>query len=68
MYAIDPAARSTDVFPQDWFNDGTPDYGYEWITCVTRDPATRGLFVNGIRIDTFILDETGRQIELRLPC
>jgi hypothetical protein len=22
IYAIDPAARSIEVFPQDWFNDG----------------------------------------------
>ncbi|MEW6436340.1 MAG: hypothetical protein AB1508_04125 [Pseudomonadota bacterium] len=67
LYAIDPANRSLEVFPQDWFNDGTPDYGYQWITCATRDPATRRLLVGGIRIDSFILDETGRRIELRLP-
>jgi hypothetical protein len=67
IYAIDPAARSIEVFPQDWFNDGTPDYGYQWITCATRDPATYRLLVSGFRIDNFVLDETGRQIELRLP-
>lgn len=67
LYAIDPTNRSLEVFPQDWFNDGTPDYGYQWITCATRDPATRRLLVGGIRIDSFILDETGRRIELRLP-
>jgi hypothetical protein len=67
IYAVDPAARRIEVFPQDWFNDGTPDYGYQWITCATRDPVTRRLLVSGIRIDSFILDETGRQIEQRLP-
>lgn len=67
IYAIDPAAHSIEVYPQDWFNDGRPDYGYQWITCVTRDPATRRLLVSGIRIDSFVLDETGRQIELQLP-
>jgi hypothetical protein len=66
IYAVDPGARRIEVFPQDWFNDGTPDYGYQWITCATRDPATRRLLVSGIRIDNFILDETGRQIALRL--
>jgi hypothetical protein len=44
-----------------------PDYGYQWITCATRESTTRRLLVSGIRIDTFVLDETGRQIELRLP-
>jgi hypothetical protein len=67
IYAIDPVERSIEVFPQDWFNDGTPDYGYQWITCATRDPTTRRLLVSGIRIDNFILDETGRRIELQLP-
>lgn len=67
IYAVDPAAHRIEVFPQDWFNDGTPNYGYQWITCATRDPATRRLLVSGIRIDNFILDETGRRIEQRLP-
>jgi hypothetical protein len=67
IYAIDAAARSIEVFPQDWFNDGTPDYGYQWITCATRDPPTRRLLVGGFRIDNFVLDASGRQIELRLP-
>jgi hypothetical protein len=66
IYAVNPAARQIEVFPQDWFNDGTLDYGYQWITCATRDPATHRLLVSGIRIDKFILDETGRRIEQRL--
>jgi hypothetical protein len=67
IYAVDPAAHSIEVLPQDWFNDGTPDYGYQWITCATRDPETRRLIVSGFRIDNFVLDETGRRIEQRLP-
>jgi hypothetical protein len=67
IYAVDPAARTIEVSPQDWFNDGTPDYGYQWITCATRDPASRRLLVSGFRIDSLILDETGRQVEQRLP-
>jgi hypothetical protein len=66
IYAVNPVARQIEVFPQDWFNDGTFDYGYQWITCATRDPATHRLLVSGIRIDKFILDETGRRIEQRL--
>ena len=67
IYAVNPTMRSIEVFPQDWFNDGTPDYGYQWITCATRDLSTRRLLVSGFRIDNFVLDETGRQIEQRLP-
>ena len=57
IYAVDPAAGTVEVIPQDWFNDGKHDYGYEWITCATRDPATRSLLVSGVRIDSLILDE-----------
>ena len=67
LYAVDPARQSVEVFPQDWFNHGKLDYGYQWITCATRDPITRKLLVSGIRIDNFILDETGKRIEQCLP-
>jgi hypothetical protein len=67
IYAIDPTARTIDAIPQDWFNDGKPDYGYQWITCATRDPATRRLLVSGFRIDSLVLNETGRGVEQRLP-
>jgi hypothetical protein len=67
IYAVDPAERSIEVLPQDWFNDGTPDIGYQWITCATRDPTTRRLLVSGFRIDSYVLDKTGRRVELTLP-
>jgi hypothetical protein len=67
VYAVDPAKQSIEVLPQDWFNEGKLDYGYQWITCVTRDATTRRLLVSGVRIDNFILDETGRRVEQRLP-
>jgi len=40
VYAINPIQQSVDVLPQDWFNEGGLDYGYQWITCIVRDPAT----------------------------
>lgn len=67
IYAINPIAHCMEVFPQDWFNDGSLDYGYQWITCAVRDPASKRLLVSGIRLGGFVLDETGRGIELRLP-
>ena len=40
IYAIDPGRGTIDVLPQDWFNEGPIDIGYQWITRVTRNPAT----------------------------
>ncbi len=65
VYAVDGRAGTIDVLPQDWFNRGPIDIGYEWITQITRDPATGRLIGGGIRIKNFVLDETGRNIEAR---
>jgi hypothetical protein len=62
VYAIDPSASTIDVLPQDWFNHGGLDYGYQWITSIARDPATRRLVGGGFRINNFALDETGRNL------
>jgi hypothetical protein len=67
VYAVDPSSRRIEVLPQKWFNEGKLDYGYQWIACATRDPASRRLIVGGFRIDNYILDETGTQVEQRLP-
>ena len=47
-------------FPQDWFNKGDYDFGYQWITRVIRDPATKLIHGQGIRLSNFVLDETNR--------
>jgi hypothetical protein len=65
IYAIDPGRGTIDVLPQDWFNEGPIDIGYQWITRITRHPATGRLIGGGIRIENFVLDETGRRIASR---
>ena len=54
--------RQVEVFPQDWFNDGSYDFGYQWITRVNRrvDGSIAG---DGIRLGTFELDATNRMIK-----
>jgi len=49
-------------YPQDWFNKSNEDYMYVWITRAIRDPATKRIHGQGIRLPDFILDETNRQI------
>jgi hypothetical protein len=51
------------VPPQDWFNSGDFDFGYQWITKVVRDSNSGKIVGTGIRLKNFILDESGRQIE-----
>jgi len=63
IFAFDFKAANVLVIPQDWFNNGRYDFGYQWITRVCREPKTKKIFGEGIRLGFFRLDETGRNIE-----
>lgn len=49
-------------YPQDWFNKGSLDFGYQWISRVWRDQKAR-LCGEGVRIGEFRLDSTGRHLD-----
>jgi hypothetical protein len=49
-------------YPQDWFNKGSLDFGYQWISRVWRDEKGR-LCGEGVRIGEFRLDSTGRHLD-----
>lgn len=49
------------MIPQDWFNHGDYDFGYQWVTLVAREPGDR-IVGEEIRIGAFVLDETGRRV------
>jgi hypothetical protein len=49
-------------YPQDWFNKGSLDFGYQWISQVWRDEEGR-LCGEGVRIGEFRLDATGRHLD-----
>ena len=55
-----PPTSAYRLYPQDWFNSGGRDYGYEWITCVVRDLSTGRVHGEGIRIAPFVLDDSLR--------
>jgi hypothetical protein len=63
IYCLRPNDGDVEVLPQDWFNLGDFDFGYQWITKVVRDPYSGRICGNGIRLKSFILDESGRQVE-----
>lgn len=53
-----PSRSEYRLFPQDWYNEGAFDFAYQWVTRVVRDPRTGRVHGEGIRINSFILDDT----------
>lgn len=53
-----PGRATFNLYPQDWFNDSKPDFGYEWITRVARNPLTNHIEGEGFRINPFVLDDS----------
>ena len=60
LLVANPSASSYRIYPQDWFNHGGFDYGYEWPTRVVRDQGTGRVHGQGIRLREFVLDESLR--------
>lgn len=60
LLVANPAKSSYKLYPQDWFNAGGLDYGYQWVTRVARDPNSQQVRGEGIRIAPFTLDKTLR--------
>jgi hypothetical protein len=61
LWIIQPATQQIRVVSQEWFSPGSYDFGYQWVTRITKDPATRHLIGDGIRIGQFVLSEDGRK-------
>jgi len=62
LFVFDWIAQQVTVLPQDWFNNGAHDFGYQWIAQMARDES--GAFIGeGIRLGTFELDESGREVK-----
>jgi hypothetical protein len=57
-----PKSSTFSLYPQDWFNTGSFDYGYQWATRVVRDPVTGLIHGDGIRIGSFVLDNSLRNL------
>jgi hypothetical protein len=63
IYAFRFREGQVEVVPQDWFNNGEYDFGYQWITRVARDPKTGQLLGEGVRLRAFRLGASGREVE-----
>jgi hypothetical protein len=60
LYILKPRSGKVEVWPLDWWNNGDFDFGYEWITHVARDPATKNIVGAGVRIYPFMMDPRGQ--------
>ena len=56
-----PPEGTYELYPQDWFNNGGLDYGYQGVTRVARDPESKRIHGEGFRIGPFVLDDTLRR-------
>lgn len=62
IFVVNFSEGSISVVPQDWFNQGSFDFGYQWVTRVQRDEKTGLIVGEGIRISSFTLNSTGKQL------
>lgn len=63
LWLLDLEAGTLTILPQDWFNQGAYDFGYQWVTRVARAPATGAIVGEGIRLGIFVLDGSGRRVK-----
>lgn len=63
IYCLRPDKDEVEVLPQDWFNNGEYDFGYQWITKVARDSHSGRIVGTGMRLRSFVLDGSGRRID-----
>jgi len=57
--SIDAAKRTILVLPQRWWNETDVDFGYQWITRVSREPLSGLIVGDGIRIRSIVPDDSG---------
>ncbi|MGH7993984.1 MAG: hypothetical protein ACREDQ_10745 [Limisphaerales bacterium] len=61
-----PSRDDFEIIPQDWFNTGNLDFGYQWVTQFARLPLTGKIVGGGIRISCFVLSDDLRQIDRQI--
>lgn len=63
ILAFNFSNNQVEILPQDWYNFGNFDFGYEWVTRVVRNPQNGKIVGDGIRLGKFQLDNSGRRRE-----
>lgn len=61
LMIVEPRRDSYTLHAQDWFNNPSTDFGYQWLTRVARQRRTGRVMGDGIRVGRFALDKSLRQ-------
>jgi len=61
-----PSQGNFEIIPQDWFNTGNLDFGYQWVTQFARHPRTGKIIGGGIRLSYFVLSDSFREVEQQI--
>jgi len=62
LMVVRPRESRYRLYSQDWFNEAGLDYGYQWVTRVVRNATTGHVHGEGIRISSFVLDDSLRKL------
>jgi hypothetical protein len=62
IFDFDFNNSNVNVLPQDWFNNGNYDYGYQWICRIARIPSNRQIIGDGIRLGRFLLNSKANDV------
>jgi hypothetical protein len=62
LWILDAERGRLEIVPQDWFNEGAYDFGYQWVTRMARLPESGDIVGEGIRLGVFRLNPSKRRI------
>lgn len=63
LFILNFKSESLEIIPQDWFNKGSFDFGYQWPTRIKKEESTGDIYGDGIRIGAFRLSKNKKDIE-----
>ena len=61
LVILKPTEDTIEIISLDWFNKSGDDFGYVWPTRIARSKKNGQFYGQGIRMDNFILDPSGKQ-------
>ena len=63
LFILNCETETLEIVAQDWFNNGAFDFMYQWATRIKREPNSKRIYGDGIRIGAFKLTADKRQVE-----
>lgn len=62
LWSVRCTDQQVTIVAQRWFNGGDYDHGYQWPTRAARDPMSRDVVAEGIRLGVFVLDPSCQDV------